>query len=101
MTQRAKLEHNTMDWDKDSGVYLSNNDTWPVGDQKWLNVVPHGLTQLLRLIKRKYDNFPVYILESGFPTNGRLDDTDRINYLYSHMKEVILAMNTFKCNVKG
>ncbi|KAF7988656.1 hypothetical protein HCN44_001229 [Aphidius gifuensis] len=100
MTENVEL-NNVTGWDDYSGVRLSNNESWTVGTHSWLNIVPHGLSSLLKLIKNKYDNKPIYILENGFPTDGSMQDDDRIDYLYLHMKQVLMAIKNYKCNVKA
>lgn len=65
-----------------------------------MQIVPEGLGNLLRIIKAKYNNPPVYILENGMSDAGSLADVERIEYLYSHMREVLIAANRDKCNIQ-
>ena len=46
-----------------------------------LQIVPWGLREILRFIKEKYNNPPVFITENGYCSESReLNDVDRINY---------------------
>lgn len=56
---------------------------------------------MLRRIKNKYNNPPVYILENGLATNGKIDDWIKIKSLYYHMQEMLNAKSRDGCNVKG
>ena len=64
-------------------------------------MVPEGLRYVLIEIKKRYDNPPVYILENGVSDNGTLSDTQRIKFLYSYMREMLIATKRDKCNVKA
>lgn len=55
----------------------------------------------MRKIKNEYNNPPIYILGNGLATDLSHNDTSRINYLYSHMEETLLAINRDGCNIKG
>jgi beta-glucosidase/6-phospho-beta-glucosidase/beta-galactosidase len=39
-----------------------------------LQVVPEGMSKLLRWIKKEYDNPPVYVTENGVSDKGGLND---------------------------
>lgn len=62
--------------------------------------VPKGLEDMLRWIKKRYDNVPVLILENGFADDGRIDDFERTAYIKDHLQAVLNAMND-DCNVVG
>lgn len=62
--------------------------------------VPEGLGHVLRKIKEEYDNPPVYIMENGYPDVESFHDHRRIQYLHSHLKEILLAVNRDDCNVQ-
>lgn len=67
----------------------------------YLQSNPKGLADLLRIIKRKYSNPPVYITENGVADANGTDDNLRINYLFSYMREMLTAIKNDKCNVKA
>ena len=64
-------------------------------------IVPEGLRNILIQIKIRYRNPPVYILENGVSDTGTFFDTQRIEYLYSYMLEMLIAMKVNCCNVKA
>lgn len=66
-----------------------------------LKVIPEGLGDFLRTIKRKYNNPDVYILENGVSDGNGTDDYFRIDYIHSHLKQMLIAINRDKCNVKA
>lgn len=63
-------------------------------------MVPEGIGGLLRKIKNHYGNPPVYIMENGASEISDLIDFDRISFLYSYMKEVLLAIRD-GCDVRA
>ncbi|OXU30192.1 hypothetical protein TSAR_003778 [Trichomalopsis sarcophagae] len=66
------------------------------------NVVPRRMLDTLLKIKKDYGNPPLYIItENGISDTGVIDDIQRIEYLYSYMKYVLTATNSFGYNVKG
>lgn len=62
-------------------------------------VVPWGLRKILNWIKKEYKNVPVIITENGFSDTGKVTDTERINFLVSHMSEMLKAIHEDGCNV--
>lgn len=44
-------------------------------------VVPWGFRKSLNYLKKKYGNVEIIITENGYADDGRLEDTDRIEYL--------------------
>jgi beta-glucosidase len=61
----------------------------PVTDMGW-PVDPTGLREVLTRIRADYGDVPVYVTENGaaYPDrveDGRVHDTDRIDYLHSHL----------------
>ncbi len=64
-------------------------------------MVPKGFGDLLRKIKNKYDNPPVYVMENGVSDGNRTNDDFRINYLYSYMKEMLVAIKRDGCDVRA
>ncbi|GLJ47734.1 hypothetical protein SUGI_1008160 [Cryptomeria japonica] len=65
----------------------------PVGGSSFSNVYPPGIRELLKYVKHKYDNPPIYITENGFserdndtlPLSEALNDTRRIDYHSKHL----------------
>ena len=56
---------------------------------------------MLRTIKLKYNNPPVYILENGVADRNTLNDDIRTAFLYSYMKEMLIAVNRDGCDVRA
>lgn len=66
-----------------------------------LQVVPTGLKDLLRDIKKQYNNPPVYIMESGTSDPNGVNDMIRLRYHYEYMKEMLTAIKEDGCDVKA
>lgn len=63
--------------------------------------MPEGFGALLRKIKEKYDNPPVYVMENGVSDGNGTNDNMRIDYMRSYMKEMLIAMKRDGCNVQA
>ena len=66
-----------------------------------MKVVPDGFRELLRKLKKEYNNPVVYVTENGISDVNNFDDCGRILYLYSYMKAMIEAIREDGCNVKS
>ena len=81
-------------WDaKDSGFDLT--------DMGW-EVYPDGLTELLLRVHRDYPVPPLYVTENGGAfkdemTGGRIHDTQRIDYIATHINAVARAIRAGVC----
>lgn len=51
------------------------------------------------MVKDKLNNPPVYILENGFAVPC-LRDSKKEEYTHEYLKEMLIAINRDKCNVK-
>ncbi|CAG9772708.1 unnamed protein product [Ceutorhynchus assimilis] len=79
----------------DKGTILEKDPSW-----KDPEILPWGFTKLLSWIKDQYDNPLVYITENGIgDTTGTLNDTHRIEFIQEYVKAVLIAINTYECNV--
>ncbi|XP_076227337.1 myrosinase 1 [Nomia melanderi] len=85
----------------DQGLSFDIDPSWKPSASSWLKVVPEGLRNVLRELSLKYGNPPIYITENGFSDSGCLNDTDRIDYHRSYLKEMLLAMHIDGVNVRG
>jgi beta-glucosidase len=61
-------------------------------------IYPEGFYDLLKWIKKEYDNPPLYITENGVSlyenaVNGKIDDPDRISYLKNYLLSMKRAMS--------
>ncbi|XP_038989654.1 furostanol glycoside 26-O-beta-glucosidase-like [Phoenix dactylifera] len=89
---------------------LESKDGVPIGDESgtWIYVYPDGMKDLLRYIKRRYHNPPIYITENGIcevdnpdlSLEEALNDLDRKDYLHLHLSAIRQAM-WLGVNVKG
>lgn len=86
--------HNIVEANDDDDVLGSKviGETENVTEMGW-GIHPDSLYRLLTRIKRDYTDLPLYITENGaaFPdqlVDGKIDDTDRINYLHDHFAAV-------------
>lgn len=52
-------------------------------------MVPWGFYNLLTKIREDYNNPPVYISENGFPTQGGLNDDDRVSYYRQYLNMML------------
>ncbi|EFN81478.1 Lactase-phlorizin hydrolase, partial [Harpegnathos saltator] len=89
-------------WYDYSGVKASIDPSWPSTASAWLKVVPIGFRQIIKKISTEYNYPPIYIMENGMSNaNADTNDKNRISYLYSYMKEMLIAMHDDGCNVKA
>lgn len=89
---------------EDQGVRLTNDPEWKQTVMGW-NIVPWGLRKLLEWIDRRYDHPEIVITENGCafddtPVNGRIQDTERIDFLKGYLGECHNAI-TNGVNVTG
>jgi beta-glucosidase/6-phospho-beta-glucosidase/beta-galactosidase len=86
-------------WSSDSGLIQTYDPTWKEAATFWFHSFPEGLRNLLKYIKKTYNNPPIIITENGWSDDGKLLDDDRIEYLNSHLKETLKAIKIDGCNV--
>ncbi|XP_064612424.1 cytosolic beta-glucosidase-like [Liolophura sinensis] len=89
------------DYGHDQDVQNIHDPNWKNSTLDWLKVVPWGMRKLLRWIKARYGDVPVYITESGVSDFGRLADRDRVDYFRMYINNVLQAIHEDGCNVKG
>ncbi|XP_072119016.1 klotho [Mobula birostris] len=76
-------------------------------DTTWLSspdgraVVPWGLRKLLRWIKSKYGNIPIYITSNGIDDDSPSKDKLRVYYIQSYINEALKALKLDGVNVRG
>ena len=63
-------------------------------------MIPEGFGGILRKITKEYGNPPIYVTENGYSDKESLNDQDRLNYYYSYLKEMSLAIKD-GCNIKA
>ncbi|GLJ47730.1 hypothetical protein SUGI_1008070 [Cryptomeria japonica] len=80
----------------------------PQAGSSWLHVYPRGIQELLKYIKRRYDNPLIFITENGIDEKNddtlslaqSLNDTWRINYHSKHLSLVQRAIRVGS-NIQG
>jgi beta-glucosidase/6-phospho-beta-glucosidase/beta-galactosidase len=87
-------------FEADEGVQFSVKEEWKRGESAWLYVVPDGMYNLLKWIKKKYNNPHVIITENGYSDAGELKDDARIDYFKGHLSAVAKAIDE-GCNITG
>lgn len=89
-----------IDLPQELGINLSRDPSWESGAKNAPKVVPEGFGDLLRKIKKDYNNPPVYVLENGSRDDGTLNDYHRMRYYHLYLKELLLAVHRDGCNVQ-
>ncbi|XP_060064598.1 uncharacterized protein LOC132544951 [Ylistrum balloti] len=86
----------------DQDLKTEVNETWPKSGSSWLRVTPFGMRKLLRWIKFKYPDVPVYVADNGVSDkDGSLEDDNRVKYHRDHLDEVLKAINLDGVDVRG
>lgn len=88
-------------YERDTMLSHTVDPEWKQEKPWFIYSVPKGLGDLLRYIKRRYDNPTVIITENGCGDDGELNDGNRIDYLRTHLQEVLKAVLDDGCNVVG
>ncbi|GFG29766.1 hypothetical protein Cfor_03336, partial [Coptotermes formosanus] len=86
---------------RDSGVMKSQDPSCPETSSPWFRVVPWGFRKILRWVKKEYNNPPIFITESGYSDDGRLQDTGRIKYYVDYIRELLKAKYEDGCQIIG
>ncbi|MEE9432248.1 MAG: GH1 family beta-glucosidase [Melioribacteraceae bacterium] len=91
--------------DEDEKIILSSDESWGKKTTMGWNIVPWGLTKLLKWIDERYDNPEIYITENGAGfddkfIDGKINDVERIKFLDSYIKATTVAIDS-GVNVKG
>ncbi|XP_021923725.1 lactase-phlorizin hydrolase-like [Zootermopsis nevadensis] len=85
----------------DGGFILTQDPSWPSSGSAWLKVVPWGFRKELNWVVREYNNPPIFVTENGFSDLGGLNDTGRVYFLTSYLKEMLKAIHFDEINVIG
>ncbi|XP_030025072.2 myrosinase 1 [Manduca sexta] len=84
--------YDTPSHDDDVGVRIYQKEEWRIGKSQVTMYVPWGFYNLLKTIREKYNNPPVFITENGFATHGGLEDNDRVTYYRGYLNSVLDAI---------
>ncbi|XP_048237355.1 lactase-like protein [Haliotis rufescens] len=86
----------------DRAITESVNASMTSTNSPWLHVYPKGIRMVLRRVKQRYGNIPVYVTGNGVSDKpGTTDDTDREEYMKSHTNEVLKALQLDGVDVRG
>ncbi|XP_077982899.1 cytosolic beta-glucosidase-like [Glandiceps talaboti] len=94
-------------YEEDQDLRAWQDDKWPKSGASWLKCVPWGLRLMLNWIKNEYGNPAVYITENGVAEKlsdddePKLKDVWRIQYIVSHVNEMLKAYKLDGINVRG
>ncbi|XP_007889465.2 klotho [Callorhinchus milii] len=81
-------------------VHHLKDTTWLVSPDRRA-VVPWGLRKLLRWIKSKYGNVPIYITSNGIDDNSPINDKLRVYYIQNYINEALKALKLDGVNLHG
>nr|XP_039248869.1 cytosolic beta-glucosidase-like [Styela clava] len=95
----------------DLEVEAKTDPTWERAGSQWLYIVPWGLRKLLNFIKNRYNSPTIMITENGCSTKHapeapldetlQKDDTQRAEYIKSHVQEVLKAYKEDGVDIQG
>lgn len=98
------LEKGIRDFSLDIAAdYRGSRTDPPIGQHAPTSIPadPRGLQLLVEYLSEAYGNLPIYIQETGYATtNGSLHDTDRVDYMKTHISSTLAALRN-GANVKG
>ncbi|XP_059176998.1 lactase/phlorizin hydrolase-like isoform X2 [Physella acuta] len=95
---RANSEPN---YEQDQDIETRADPCWPGTEADWLKVNPWGVRNILRWAKEHFNNPPIYITESGRPSQDVLGDTDRIYYYKYYINELLKAIRLDNVDLRG
>ncbi|PVD31244.1 hypothetical protein C0Q70_06656 [Pomacea canaliculata] len=88
-------------YDNDQDIDTHVDPCWPGVGNAWLWVNPWGLRNVLRWVRDRWGNPPVYITENGRPDIEGPHDIDRIYYHRNYTNELLKAIKLDGCDVRG
>ncbi|CAM4405955.1 klotho isoform X1 [Lepidochelys kempii] len=106
------LSHYTtvlVDWEKEDALkYDHYLQVQMIKDITWLNspsraaVVPWGLRKMLKWVKSKYGDVPVYIIANGIDDDQNMvQDKLRVYYIQNYINEALKAYTLDNVNLRG
>ncbi|CAI5448188.1 unnamed protein product [Caenorhabditis angaria] len=97
-----KLENAPSQCEADGDFDFAEDDWEKICGETWVKYVPEGLYELLKYVKNKYGDVPIWITENGcMDIDGDpLEDNHRVRYIQGHLEAVSKALVN-GCNVIG
>lgn len=97
---RSLIEFDPLSLTLSAGAYSS----CPKTEMGW-DISPENLIDLVRMVREKYTDLPIYITENGsaWPDvleSGYVHDSNRVDYLVRHL-ETVAKMNDMDLNIAG
>jgi len=97
---RSLVEFDSMSLTLSAGAY----STYPKTDMGW-DISPEEFIELIKMLREKYTDLPIYITENGSAwvdvlEDGCIHDVQRIDYLLRHL-EAVAKMNDMGLNIAG
>ena len=88
-------------WDGDQATFKWHDPEWESSASSWLKVVPWGFREVLKWIKKTYNNPTVYVTENGFSDDNTVgpNDSRRVNYFNQYINNLLKAVLIDGCNV--
>lgn len=103
-TNLVREEIRDINWhsyESDQDIDTSEDPCWNTTESGWLRVNPWGIRRLLKWIKDRYGNPPVYVTENGVSDKGEMMDYSRARYYTFYINEVLKAVRRDGCDVRG
>lgn len=103
-TNLVREEIRDINWhsyESDQDIDTSEDPCWNTTESGWLRVNPWGIRRLLKWIKDRYGNPPVYVTENGVSDKGEMMDYSRARYYTLYINEVLKAVRRDGCDVRG
>ncbi|XP_034242079.1 myrosinase 1-like [Thrips palmi] len=90
-------------YDNDMQLSVSPDPSWIQSARASFPVTPFALGDMVRWMKARYNNFPVWVTENGYAgdENEGIKDQKRIGYYSGYMRSLMQAINRDHCNVIG
>ncbi|CAG5136320.1 unnamed protein product [Candidula unifasciata] len=85
----------------DQDLVTTADSCWPDTQAYWLSVNPWGIRSALVWAQKRYRNPVIFIAENGRHTGTGLNDTERIQYHYYYINEVLKAIRLDGVNVRA
>ncbi|XP_025092494.1 LOW QUALITY PROTEIN: lactase-phlorizin hydrolase-like [Pomacea canaliculata] len=88
-------------YENDQDIDYHTDHCWQDVGNGWLRVNPWGIRNVLRWVRDRWQNPPVYITENGRPDVEGPNDIDRIYYHRNYTNELLKAIKLDGCDVRG
>ncbi|KAK3084655.1 hypothetical protein FSP39_017015 [Pinctada imbricata] len=101
LVRHLERDINWHSYESDQDIDTSESPCWNRSRSDWLRVNPWGLRRLLKWVKDRYGNPPVYVTENGVSDDGEIQDESRSRFYRLYINEMLKAIKRDGCDVKG